>query len=213
MRKKFNYMEELGKVGYSVAMANQSYLYPELLEEQRRRMEILYDYNATRPSEMGRRVELLGKMLAEAGENCYIEPPFHANFGGGHVHFGNNVYANFNLTVVDDAHVYVGDDVQIGPNVTIATAGHPLDPAYRRTGMQFAVGIHIGDGAWIGARSILLPGGSVGAGSVIGAGSVVTRDIPAGVLAAGNPCRVLREIGERDREYYYKDRRVDVVEE
>ena len=176
-------------------------------------MEILYDYNATRPSETGRRAELLGKMLAEAGENCYIEPPFHANFGGGHVHFGNNVYANFNLTVVDDAHVYVGDDVQIGPNVTIATAGHPLDPAYRRTGMQFAVDIHIGDGVWIGAGSILLPGVSVGAGSVIGAGSVVTRDIPAGVLAAGNPCRVLREIGERDREYYYKDRRVDVVEE
>lgn len=111
------------------------------------------------------------------------------------MHFGNNVYANFNLTVLDDAHVYVGDDVQIGPNVTIATAGHPLDPAYRRTGMQFAVDIHIGDG------------------SVIGAGSVVTRDIPAGVLAAGNPCRVLREIGERDREYYYKDRRVDVGEE
>lgn len=184
-----------------------------ILEEQRRRMEILYDYNATRPSETGRRAELLGKMLAEAGENCYIEPPFHANFGGGHVHFGNNVYANFNLTVVDDAHVYVGDDVQIGPNVTIATAGHPLDPAYRRTGMQFAVDIHIGDGVWIGAGSILLPGVSVGAGSVIGAGSVVTRDIPAGVLAAGNPCRVLREIGERDREYYYKDRRVDVGEE
>ena len=183
-----------------------------ILEEQRRRMEILYDYNATRPSETGRRAELLGKMLAEAGENCYIEPPFHANFGGGHVHFGNNVYANFNLTVVDDAHVYVGDDVQIGPNVTIATAGHPLDPAYRRTGMQFAVDIHIGDGAWIGAGSILLPGVSVGAGSVIGAGSVVTRDIPAGVLAAGIPCRVLREIGERDREYYYKDRRVDVGE-
>lgn len=111
-----------------------------ILEEQRRRMEILYDYNATRPSETGRRAELLGKMLAEAGENCYIEPPFHANFGGGHVHFGNNVYANFNLTVVDDAHVYVGDDVQIGPNVTIATAGAPLDPAYRRTGMQFARG-------------------------------------------------------------------------
>lgn len=183
-----------------------------ILEEQRRRMEILYDYNATRPSETGRRAELLGKMLAEAGENCYIEPPFHANFGGGHVHFGNNVYANFNLTVVDDAHVYVGDDVQIGSNVTIATAGHPLDPAYRRTGMQFAVDIHIGDGAWIGAGSILLPGVSVGAGSVIGAGSVVTRDIPAGVLAAGNPCRVLREIGERDREYYYKDRQVDVGE-
>ena len=179
-----------------------------ILEEQRRRMEILYDYNATRPSETGRRAELLGKMLAEAGENCYIEPPFHANFGGGHVHFGNNVYANFNLTVVDDAHVYVGDDVQIGPNVTIATAGHPISPRLRERVYQYNVPVHIGRNCWIGAGAVILPGVTIGDHSVIGAGSVVTKDIPAGVVAVGNPCRVLREIGPHDEEYYFKDRRI-----
>ena len=133
-----------------------------ILEEQRRRMEILYDYNATRPSETGRRAELLGKMLAEAGENCYIEPPFHANFGGGHVHFGNNVYANFNLTVVDDAHVYVGDDVQIGPNVTIATAGHPVLPVLREHHYVYCIPVTIGRNVWVGANVSILPGVTIG---------------------------------------------------
>lgn len=181
-----------------------------IMSEQRERMEVLYDYNATRPSETERRRGLMKKMLAEAGEGCYIEPPFHANFGGAHVHFGHHVYANFNLTVVDDGHIYVGNRVQMGPNVTIATAGHPTDPEYRRAGLQFNMDVHIGDNVWIGAGAVLLPGVTVGENAVVGAGSVVTRDIPAGVLAAGNPCRVIRELGERDREYYYRDRRIDL---
>ena len=129
-------------------------------------------------------------------ERKYIEPPFHANWGGAHCHFGRRVYANFNLTCVDDTNIYVGDDTLIGPNVTIATAAHPIDPALRRQAYQYNKPVRIGSNCWIGAGAILLPGVTVGDNTVIGAGSVVTKDIPAGVVAVGNPCRVLREVAE-----------------
>ena len=145
-------------------------------------------------------------MLAEVGEDCYIEPPLHANWGGRHVHFGRNVYANFSLTLVDDTHIYVGDYTMIGPNVTICTAGHPILPALREKGYQYNAPVRIGRNCWIGAGAVLLPGVTVGDNTVIGAGSVVTRDIPADVVAVGNPCRVLRPIGEKDRAFFFKDR-------
>lgn len=151
-----------------------------IMKDQLKRIDRLYDFNATRPTELDKREEMLKEMFAEIGERCYIEPPLHSNFGGGHVHFGKYVYANFNLTMVDDTHIYVGDYTMIGPNVTIASAGHPI-----------------------------LPGVTIGDNTVIGAGSVVTKDIPENVVAVGNPCRVLREIGERDREYYFKNRKID----
>ena len=125
------------------------------------------------------------------------------------MHFGDNVYANFSLTMVDDTHIYVGDKTLIGPNVTIATAGHPVDGELRAIPTQFNMPVHIGENCWIGAGAVILPGVSIGDNSVIGAGSIVTRDIPANVLAVGNPCRVLREIGERDKIYYYRDRTVE----
>ncbi len=181
----------------------------EILAEQEVCMELLYDYNETRPSQGKKRQELLKKMFAEVGEGCYVEPPLRANFGGKHVHFGKGVYANFNLTLVDDAHIYVGDLTMFGPNVTVATAGHPIDPVLRSKALQFNMDVHIGSNVWIGAGSIVLPGVTIGDNTVIGAGSVVTKDIPEGVVAAGNPCRILREIGDRDREYYYKNRKVD----
>ena len=142
------------------------------------------------------------------GEGCYIEPPFHANLGGAHVHFGKYVYANFNLTCVDDTHIYVGDCTMFGPNVTLATAGHPILPELREKGYQFNMPIRIGRNCWLGAGVIVLPGVTIGDNVVVGAGSVVTRDLPDNVVAAGTPCRVLREAGGRDREYYYKDRRI-----
>lgn len=181
-----------------------------IMAEQQICLEKLYDFNATRPSQMKLREEMLKDMFAEIGEGCYIEPPLHSNFGGKHVHFGKNVYANFNLTLVDDAHIYVGDCVMFAPNVVVATAAHPILPVLRKAGMQFNLPVHIGNNVWIGAGAIILPGVTIGDNSVIGAGSVVTKDIPAGVVAVGNPCRVLREIGERDKLYYYKDRPVDV---
>ena len=181
----------------------------EILAEQIKKLDLLYEYNSTRPTQTERRKALLKQMFAEIGEGCYIEPPFHANFGGAHVHFGDNVYANFGLTMVDDTHIYVGDHTMFGPNVIVASAGHPVLPELREKAYQFNMPVHIGKNCWIGAGAVIVPGVTIGDNTVIGAGSVVTKDIPADVVAVGNPCRVLREIGEKDREYYYKQRRID----
>lgn len=180
-----------------------------MLHEQALCLEKLYDFNATRPLEIKKRTEMLKNMFAEIGEDCYIEPPLHSNWGGRHVHFGSGVYANFNLTLVDDTHIYVGDDTMIGPNVTLATAGHPVLPELREKGYQYNESVRIGKNCWLGAGVIVLPGVSIGDGTVVGAGSVVTRDLPANVVAVGNPCRVLRPISERDREYYFRDKKID----
>lgn len=182
----------------------------EIMTEQLQCLEKLYDYNMTRPTEQKKREEMLKDMFAEIGENCYIEPPLHANWGGKNVHFGNNVYANFNLTLVDDTHIYVGDCTMFAPNVTVSTAGHPIDPELREQAYQYNIPIHIGKNCWIGAGAVLTPGVTIGDNTVIGAGSVVTRDIPANVVAVGNPCRVMREIGEHDKEYFFRDRKINL---
>ena len=180
-----------------------------LSELQMKCLELLYDYNATRPSQFEKRTEMLKNMFAEIGEGCYIEPPLHANWAGRHVHFGKGVYANFNLTLVDDTDIYVGDHTMFGPNVVVATAGHPILPELREQVYQFNKPVHIGRNCWIGAGAVLFPGVTVGDNTVIGAGSIVTKDIPANVVAVGNPCRVLREIGEHDREFFYKNEKID----
>lgn len=180
-----------------------------ILQEQLRCLELLYDYNATRPMEQEKRARLLQEMLAEVGENCYVEPPFHTNWGGRNVHMGCNVYANFNLTLVDDTHIYIGDYTMFGPNVTVATAGHPILPELRQQGYQYNAAVHIGKNCWIGAGAIILPGITIGDNVVVGAGSVVTKDLPDNVVAVGNPCRVLRPVSDRDREFYFKDRKIN----
>ncbi len=180
-----------------------------ITEEQNACLELLYTFNQTRPSEQEKRNQLLKQMFAEIGENCYIEPPFHANFGGKHVHFGKNVYANFNLTMVDDGHIYVGDYTIFAPGVIVATAGHPILPELRETVYQYNMPVHIGKNCWIGAGAIILPGVTIGDQVVVGAGSVVTKDLPSNVVAVGNPCRVIREINEHDRVYYFKNRKID----
>lgn len=171
-----------------------------LISEQTNCLERLYDFNMTRPSEGDLRAKMLREMFAEIGEDCYIEPPLRSNWGGRHVHFGNHVYANFNLTLVDDTHIFVGDYTLFGPNVIIATASHPLPPELRSPALQYNMPVHIGRNCWIGAGAIILPGVTIGSNSVIGAGSVVTSDIPPNVVAVGNPCKVLRQIGDADRE-------------
>lgn len=181
----------------------------EIMSDQTQRLELLYDFNATRPCEGKKRMELLNKMLGKIGEGCYIEPPFRANWAGKNLYLGDYVYVNFNLTVVDDADIYIGDRVMIGPNVTIATANHPISPELRAQGLQYNKSITIGNNVWIGAGVIIVPGITIGDNAVIGAGSVVTKDIPANVVAVGNPCRVIREIGERERTYFYKNERID----
>ena len=184
----------------------------EIMNEQLQCLDKLYDFNQTRPTELDKRDAMLKEMFAEIGENCYIEPPLHANWGGAHCHFGKNVYANFNLTLVDDSHIYVGDYTMIAPNVVIATAGHPILPELREKAYQYNMPVHIGRNCWIGAGALIMPGVTIGDNSVIGAGSVVTKDIPANVVAVGNPCRVMREIGEHDRIYYYKDKKINFDE-
>lgn len=181
----------------------------EITERQTKRLDLLYTYNATRPTEGERRTALLREMSAEIGENCYFEPPLHANFGGAHVHFGKNVYANFNLTCVDDTHIYVGDGTMIGPNVTLATAGHPILPELRARAYQYNLPISIGKNCWLGAGVIVLPGVKIGDNTVVGAGSVVSKDLSTNVVAVGCPCRVLHEIGERDRLMYCKNKKID----
>ena len=180
-----------------------------ITEEQNACLELLYTFNQTRPSEQEKRNQLLKQMFAEIGENCYIEPPFHANFGGKHVHFGKNIYANFNLTMVDDGHIYVGDYTMFAPSVIVATAGHPILPELRETVYQYNMPVHIGKNCWIGAGAIILPGVTIGDQVVVCAGSVVTKDLPSNVVAVGNPCQVVREVSEHDRIYYFKNRKID----
>lgn len=181
---------------------------PEIMAAQLIWQDRLSEYNAIPHTQPERREAMLKEMLAEVGEGCYVESPFYSNMGGHHVHFGSYIYANYNLTLVDDTHIYVGDNTMFGPNVTIATAGHPIQPELRRQGLQYNLPVHIGENCWLGAGVIVMPGITIGDNSVIGAGSVVTRDIPANVVAVGNPCRVLRPIGDHDRQFYWRDKRV-----
>jgi galactoside O-acetyltransferase len=169
-----------------------------LPEERLAGKELAYDYNMTRPSEEARRQEILKKMFGSLGENGWIEPPVRVAYGS-HTHIGDNFYANFNFVVVDDATVTIGDNVMVAPNVTISTAGHPIDPEIRVTGQQFSLPVTIEDNVWLGTGVIINPGVTIGRNSVIGAGSVVTKSIPANMVAAGVPCRVLREINAEDK--------------
>lgn len=181
-----------------------------LQREQLKCLDLLYEFNQVKPSDLERKTALLKEMFAEIGENCYIETPIHANWGGRHVHFGRNIYTNFNLTLVDDTHIYVGDYCQIGPNVVLATAGHPICPELREQAYQYNAPVRVGRNCWLGANVVVVPGVTIGDNVVVGAGSVVTHDLPDNVIAVGNPCRILREVNDRDREYYFKDRKIDL---
>lgn len=180
-----------------------------VMEEQMVCLDRLYDFNQTRPSEMNKRNAIMKEMMGDVGKDCYIEPPFHANWGGKHVHFGDGVYANFGLTCVDDTHIYVGSHTLFGPNVVLATAGHPMMPELRKHGIQYNMPIHIGENCWLGAGVIVVPGVTIGDNVVIGASSVVTKDIPSNSVAMGSPCRVVRQINDHDKEYYFKDKKID----
>ncbi len=181
----------------------------EIVNEQTQYLDNLWEFNQLKPSQLSEKMKYMKEMFAECGDNCYIELPFRANWGGHHVHFGSGIYANFNLTIVDDGHVYIGDRVMFGPNVVISTAGHPIEPTLRAKGLQYNKDVYIGENTWIGAGVIIVPGVRIGKNSVIGGGSVVTKDIPDNVIAVGNPCRVLREVGEHDKKYFYKNEEID----
>ena len=172
----------------------------ELLKEQFPFQDMLWEFNKLKPSDIVKKEQYMKTVFAECGENCYIELPFHANWGGHHVHFGSGIYANSNLTIVDDGHVYIGDKVMIGPNVTIATASHPVEAELRAKGLQINRDVRIGENVWIGSNAVILPGVTVGKNVVIGAGSVVTKDIPDDTVVAGNPARVIRRANQGPEE-------------
>ena len=165
----------------------------ELTNERQHAKEVLYEYNMLKPNEIEKRDNLLRGLFGSVGEKFYIEPPFRCDYGY-NIHWGENSYANYNLTVLDCAKVVIGDDVLIGPNVNIFTAAHPISPSQRKLGLEFAKDIEIGDGSWIGGATTINPGVKIGKNVVIGSGSVVTKDIPDNTIAVGNPCRVIKTI-------------------
>src|SRR4051812_14971139 len=162
-------------------------------QDPQRRSDLIFDYNQTRPSDTERRRSLLEAILGSVGARTVLLSPFHAGFGS-KVHIGDDFYGNVNLTFVDDVEIHIGDGVMISPAVTLTTTGHPVHPSRRVDFARFSEPIVIEDKVWIGSNAVVLPGVRIGYGSVVGAGSVVSRDIPPMVVAVGVPARVLRPI-------------------
>lgn len=184
----------------------------EYLEDQRIAKDLVYDFNHSRPSEEAKRQEILKKLFKHVGEGVFIAQPMYLGRGC-KVSIGDNCYINFNMTLVDDLDITIGDGCLFAPNVMITTTGHPADPELRKKGM-YSFPVNIGNNVWIGMGAVILPGVTIGDNSIIGAGSVVTKNIPANVIAFGSPCRVIREFDERDKEYYFHNYRVaDLPEE
>ncbi len=182
---------------------------PQIQAIQRPLQDRLWSFNQFKPSDLKEKEAYMKEVFASCGENCYIELPLRANWGGHNVHFGDNVYANSNLTLVDDGQIFSGNNVMFGPNVTIATANHPIDPELRLKGYQYNRDVYIEDNVWIGAGVTIVPGVRIGKNSVIGANSLVSKDIPENVVAYGVPCKVVRQISERDHEFFYRNEKVD----
>jgi maltose O-acetyltransferase len=166
---------------------------PQLVAERRRARNLTRDFNNTHADDLQARAHILAQLFASTGEKLVIEPPFYCDYGS-NITLGDNVYFNFNCVILDVAPVEIGSNTMFGPNVQVYTATHPVDAAERRKGPEFARPIRIGSDVWVGGGAIINPGVSIGDRSVIGAGSVVTRDIPPDVFAAGNPCKVIRPL-------------------
>lgn len=180
-----------------------------LEEERNKNRRKIFEYNNIDPDDTQKKDLLIRSILGKTGDHVYFEPPFRCDYGT-NIEVGDWFYANFNCTIVDVARVKIGECVLFGPNVSLFTAGHPIHPESRKTGVEYGVGITIGNSVWIGGNVVVNPGVTIGDNTVIGSGSVVTKDIPANVVAAGNPCRVIREITDSDRRYYFKDRPFDI---
>ncbi len=181
----------------------------ELIADRKAAKEVWQRFNQLPASEQAAGQALLRQLFGKTGKGMFIEAPFRCDYGY-NIHIGDNFYSNYNLIILDIAPVFIGNNVMIAPNVGIYTAGHPVHPEARKSGYEYGISIRIGDDVWIGANSVLNPGVSIGEGTVIGSGSVVTKDIPANCIAAGNPCKVIREITQEDKKYYFKNRLFDV---
>ena len=179
-----------------------------LKEERIENAKRIYEYNNLPPERWDERNNLIKKILGKTGENIDIQAPFHCDYGY-NIEVGENFFANYNLVILDVGKVKIGNNAQLAPNVSIYTAGHPIHPDSRNSGYEYGIDITIGDNVWIGGNTCIMPGVKIGKNVVIGAGSVVTKDIPDGVIAFGNPCKVVRNITENDRNYYFRDRKFD----
>jgi maltose O-acetyltransferase len=190
-------MSEVGDVSTEREKMLRGELYngfdPGLVAARTRAKVALREFNSFHDEDNDGRLRILRGLLAAMGEGVWVEPPFFCDYGD-NIRLGDRVYFNTNCVLLDTAEVTIGNDVMFGPNVQVYTASHPLDHTVRRAGLELARPIVIGDDVWIGGSAILCPGVRIGARSVIGAGSVVTRDVPEGMLAAGNPCRVIRTL-------------------
>ncbi len=180
-----------------------------LSKERLENKKKIFRYNNLDPGEEAKKDELIKEILGKTGENVTIESPFHCDYGY-NIEVGENFFANYNLVILDVGKVRIGANAQIAPNVSIYTAGHPIHPDSRNSGYEYGIDITIGDNVWIGGNTCIMPGVTIGNNVVIGAGSVVTKDLPDNVIAVGNPCRIVREITEADRDYYFKDKKFDV---
>lgn len=178
-----------------------------LAKERLKAREIVFEFNNLAPKFIKQRKELLRRLFGKTEKMFYVEPPFRCDYGY-NIEIGENFYANFNLVILDCARVSIGNNVFIAPNVAIYTAGHPIHPHLRNQGFEWAQSITIGDNVWIGGNAVINAGVNIGNNTVIRSGSVVTKDIPANVLAAGNPCKVIRPITDADKDYYYKQHKL-----
>jgi len=167
--------------------------------------KIMRQYNATTEDEAEIRKKLLSELFAKMGKNIYIEPPFRCDYGS-NISIGENFYANYDCIILDVNRVTIGGNVKFGPRVCVYTAGHPIDAGVRRSLLEFGKPVTIGGDVWVGGNAVINPGVSIGSNVVIGSGSVVTKNIPSNVVAAGNPCRVLRSITDEDRKYWEREK-------
>ncbi|CAL65229.1 sugar O-acetyltransferase [Christiangramia forsetii] len=179
---------------------------PELSKERIYAQKTCFKINSISPEFVEERNNHLKKLLGSTKENFYIEPPFHCDYGY-NITLGKNFYSNYNCTILDCAEVKIGDNVMLAPNVSLFTAGHPIDAEKRNQGLEYAIPITIGNNVWIGGNTVINPGVNIGDNTVVGSGSVITKDIPANVIAAGNPCKVIREITKEDQNFYFKKRK------
>jgi acetyltransferase-like isoleucine patch superfamily enzyme len=174
----------------------------ELFNERQRAKELIFQFNSLHPFKVDERNELIKKLFGKTGTKFYLEPSFRCDYGY-NIFIGENFYANYNCLILDCAKVTVGANVLFAPNVSIYTAGHPIHFEPRNEEFEYAFPVTIGDNVWVGGNVVINPGITIGSNAVIGSGSVVTKDIPSNVIAAGNPCRVIREITEEDKLYYF----------
>ena len=173
-----------------------------LMEERLENQKRVYRFNLLPPDAFEEQDALIKEILGKTGERVHIMPPFHCDYGR-NIEVGEDFFANYNLVILDVGKVKIGKNAQIAPNVAIYTAGHPIHPDSRNSGYEYGISVTIGDNVWLGGNVCIMPGVTIGDNAVIGAGSVVTKDIPDNVIAVGNPCRVLREINDKDRQEMY----------